>query len=565
MNKRTSELIQKWLNGPLDPETKKMLKEQIRLNPEELDDAFSTYLKFGTGGMRGIMGVGTNRMNLYTVQMATQGLANYLLKQNTFQNRHSVFISYDNRNHSKEFAVHAARVLAGNEIDVYLTNDMRPTPFVSFGVRRKTCKAGIMITASHNPKEYNGFKIYWSDGGQVVSPHDSGIMEEVKKITEFEQIKLANESSSRIELIDSKLDLEYLDTLEALQLDPHEDHLVGNRLKITYTPLHGTGSKLLPDALKRYGFDNLNFVSQQIAPSGNFPTVISPNPEALEALDMGIHQLIDTQSNILIATDPDADRMGIAVLHKGKSHILTGNQIACILLEYICTTLKKFNNLPLNSAVVTTIVSTSLLSEIAIHHGCACFEVLTGFKYIGELITKWEKDKSHCFLFGAEESLGYLMGTHCRDKDAVISACLIAEVALLVDIEGRTLIDFLEDIYKTHGHFLEKQRVLTFPSNSKGMQSMNTMMDHLRKANKQKIGNHSVIATKDYINGFNELPPSNVLQFDFEDGGKLIVRPSGTEPKLKIYGCLKQPYTKGGMIDLNKKVNALLDAASSLI
>lgn len=565
MNEPTPSLIQNWLKGPIDPESKQEIQELMRSSPAQLEDAFSDYLKFGTGGMRGIMGIGTNRMNLYTVQMATQGLANYLLKQHPLHDRHIVFISYDSRNHSKEFALQAARVLAGNGIGVFLTTDMRPTPYVSFGVRQKACSAGIMITASHNPKEYNGYKVYWNDGAQVVSPHDTGIVDEVKKVTGFDQIKLANAHSPLIELVNPEFDMEYLDALEALQLDPREDHLVGDRLKITYTPLHGTGNKLLPAALRRYGFENINFVDRQIVPDGNFPTVSSPNPESSEALEMGIKQLEDTQSDLLIATDPDADRVGIVVLHKGKPHLLSGNQIACILLEYICMTLKRQEKLLPNSATVTTIVSTPLIAEIAKHYNCACFEVLTGFKYIGELIRKWDEDGSHHFLFGAEESYGYLMGNHSRDKDAIISACLVAEAALLMNVEGRTLIDFLEDIYENYGHFLEKQKVINFAPGSEGMQAMNGMMDTLRKSNLRFIGNHTVIAIEDYEKGYGGLPASNVLLFRFDDGGKLIVRPSGTEPKLKIYACLKQPYEKGGIEVLDKKVDALLDATGSLV
>lgn len=536
----------------------------MRSDPSQLEDAFSTNLKFGTGGMRGIMGVGTNRMNHYTIQMATQGLANYLLQQPLTRDRHSVFISFDSRNNSREFALESAKVLAGNGIRVYLTKELRPTPFVSFGVRQKGCSAGIMITASHNPKEYNGYKVYWSDGAQVVSPHDTAIVAEVKKISGFEQIKLALDNSPLIEWVDPELDLEYLDTLEKLQLDPREDHLVGDRLKITYTPLHGAGIKLLPAALRRFGFSNLNLVDPQIVPDGNFPTVKVPNPEDPKALALGIAQLQSTQSDLLIATDPDADRMAVVVLHKGKPVPLTGNQIACICLEYICDTLKKQGRLPKNGAAVTTIVSTDLFGEIARSYDCGCFEVLTGFKYIGELIHKWEQDKSHTFLFGAEESYGYLMGTHSRDKDAIISACLVAEIALLMQVEGRTLVDYLEDLYQKHGLFLEKQRVLSFDPGSKGMEKMQEMMASLRGKPLTEIKGHRILSIEDYQKGFGSLPPSDVLLYRLEDFGKIIIRPSGTEPKLKIYGCARNFNRQGSMQDLETKLDEVLDATKAL-
>jgi len=536
----------------------------MRTHPQQLEDAFSENLKFGTGGMRGIMGIGTNRMNLYTIQMATQGLANYLLKNPPSTDKHRVFISYDSRNNSKEFATEAARVLAGNGIGVFLTSELRPTPYVSFGVREKKCSAGIMITASHNPKEYNGYKVYWSDGAQVVPPHDKGIVEEVQMVQSFDQIKLAPKNSPLIEIVSPEFDLEYLDTIEKLQLDPKEDHLVGDRLKITYTPLHGTGNKLVPAALRRWGFTNVNLVDRQIVPDGNFSTVHSPNPENREALSLGIKQLENTQSDILIATDPDADRMAVVALHKGKSHLLTGNQIACICLEYICMTLKNQKRIPENGAAVTTIVSTDLFGEIARSYGVTCFEVLTGFKYIGELIGKWEKDRSHTFLFGAEESYGYLLGTHSRDKDAIIASCLIAEIALLMQVEGRTLVDFLGDIYEKHGLFMEKQKVIDFPPGKDGMEQMNGIMEKLRSESNTKIGDYKVIAIEDYQNGYGGLPPSNVLLFRLEGKGKVVVRPSGTEPKLKIYALLRGPDHKIGIDALETRLDSLLYATTAL-
>ena len=555
--------VNEWLSGPIDQVSKDEIQTLMRTDPDSLADAFYSSLSFGTGGMRGIMGVGTSRMNIYTIQMATQGLANYLLQQAPLRDRHYVFISYDSRHHSQEFALEAARVLAGNGIGVYITFELRPTPYVSFGVRQKECSAGIMITASHNAKEYNGYKVYWSDGGQVVPPHDVGIVAEAQKITDFSQIKLSPEKSPLIEILDPEFDIEYLDEVHKLQLDPKEDKMAGDHLKITYTSLHGTGIKLAPRALRMWGFPNVNLVDHQIVPDGDFPTVKSPNPENAEALSMGVKQMQDTLSDILIATDPDADRTAVVVLHKDKPYTLNGNQIACLCLEYICQTLKQQDRLPENGAAITTIVSTDLLSVIAKEYGIACFELLTGFKYIGELIHKWEQDHSHQFLFGAEESYGFLMGTHSRDKDAIVSSCLIAEIALLMKVEGRTLVDFLEEIYKKHGIYLERQRVIEFPPGHEGMEKMQQMMEKLRKENPKQIGDQSVDTLEDYKTSLHGLPPSNVLLFRLSDKSKVVVRPSGTEPKLKIYAGVQEPFEKG-MPFCEDKIQKLLDAVEQL-
>lgn len=568
MEKEIEDRISEWLNGPIDQASKTEIQTLMRKNPEKLADAFYSSLSFGTGGMRGIMGVGSCRLNIYTIQMATQGLANYLLQQTPKRDHHYVFIGYDSRNHSAEFAMEAARVLAGNGIGVYLTFELRPTPYVSFGVRQKECSAGIMITASHNAKEYNGYKVYWSDGGQVVPPHDKGIVAEAQKITSFDKIHLSPEKSPLIEILDPEFDFEYLDVIKKLQLDPKEDKKVGDQLKITYTSLHGTGIKLVPRALKEWGFSNINLVDHQIIPDGNFPTVTHPNPEYPEALAMGIKQLEDTQSDIFIATDPDADRMAVVALHHGKPYTLSGNQIASVCLEYICRTLAAKQTLPKNGACVTTIVSTDLLGIIAEHYNIACFKVLTGFKYIGELIHKWEQDQSQQFLFGAEESYGFLMGTHSRDKDAIIASCLIAEIALLMKVEGRTLVDFLEEIYKKYGLFCEEQKVLEFPPGHEGMEKMQKMMDILRESSPKQIMGQDVTLTEDYKPGLHDLPPSNVLLYRLADKSRIIVRPSGTEPKLKIYGAVQASEfanLDAGMTACQEKLKNLFNAIEALL
>ncbi|NGX59104.1 MAG: Phosphoglucomutase [Chlamydiae bacterium] len=567
MPKEIEDRIAEWESGPIDQVSKAEIQTLRRDDPDKLMDAFYSTLSFGTGGMRGIMGVGSTRMNIYTIQMATQGLANYLLLLQPKRDRHYVFIGYDCRNHSYEFAMQAARVLAGNGIGVYLTFELRPTPYVSFGVRQKECSAGIMITASHNSKEYNGYKVYWSDGAQVVAPHDKGIVEEAQKITKFDQIHLSVEKSPLIEIINPEFDFEYLEAIKKLQIDKEQDQKVGDQLKITYTSLHGTGIKLVPRALRTFGFTNINLVDHQIVPDGNFPTVTHPNPEYAEALAMGINQLVDTSSDIFIATDPDADRMAVVALHRDKSFTLSGNQIAILCLEYICRTLQAQEKLPANGAAITTIVSTDLLSVIAKNYNIACFEVLTGFKYIGELIHKWEQDQSHQFLFGAEESYGYLMGTHSRDKDAIIASCLVAEIALLMKVEGRTLVDFLEEIYKKYGLFYEQQKVLEFPPGHEGMKKMQQMMQLLRTASPKKIMGQDVTTIEDYQSGLHGLPPSNVLLYRLADKSKIVVRPSGTEPKLKIYAAVQEPTFENldaGIATCQEKLQNLFNAVETL-
>ncbi len=566
--KDVEERINEWLNGPLDQATKDEILLLMHKDEIELINSFYTTLSFGTGGMRGLMGVGPNRMNLYTVQMATQGLANYLLSQPSKRDHHSVFISYDSRNHSLDFAMEAARVLAGNGITVYITFELRPTPFVSFGVRQKECSAGIMITASHNPKEYNGYKVFWEGGGQVVSPHDKAIMEEVKKITSFDQVKIAREKSPLIEIIDPELDDEYLEAIHKLQIDPKEDKKVGDQLKITYSALHGTGIKLLPRALKSWNFTGINLVDAQSFPNGNFPTVKSPNPENPEALKMGLEQLLSTQSDIFIATDPDADRLSVAALHHEKAYPLNGNQTAAICLEYICRMLSEQKRLPQNGAAVTTIVSTDLLGEIAKKYNLAFFEVLTGFKYIGELIHKWEQDLSHKFLFGAEESYGYLIGTHSLDKDAIVMSCLIAEIALLMKVEGRTLIDFLSEIYKKYGFFYETQTTIDLPPGKKGMEMIETMMEKIRNSPPTEILGHKVTLFEDYQKSLHNLPPANVLLFRLENKSKVTIRPSGTEPKLKIYATCFDPKFSSydtNVANAKQSLDRLIDAVEALL
>lgn len=513
-----------WLEDPsYDEKTKAEVRELLK-HPDQLTDAFFTDLSFGTGGLRGIMGAGSNRINIYTIRKASQGLANYILKKGNASS--GVVIGFDSRHHSAEFAREAAKVFAGNGIKVFLLKELRPTPYVSFATRYLKAQAGIMITASHNPKEYNGYKVFWQDGGQVVPPHDTGIIAEVDAVS---AIKLADLTDPLI-LIDEA----YLEALSSLQHFPGENH---TSLKISYSSLHGTGITLMPEALRRWGFSAPHLVASQAVPDGDFPTVHFPNPEYPEALKAGIEDLVKNGSDILIATDPDADRLGVVASHQGKPVTLTGNEQAALAAYFICDTLTKQKKMPPKGAIVTTIVTTELLKHIAKAFNVACFEVLTGFKYIGEKIHQWEqKPGGYQFLFGAEESYGYLMGTYARDKDAMIAGCLFAEISVKLKEQGKTLIDLLHEIYTKFGVFREKQFSLTFEEGKKGLDSIQRLMEGLRKNPPSTLGGQKVIKSEDYLKETSEnLPRSDVLLYRLEDQTKIIIRPSGTEPKLKVY------------------------------
>lgn len=521
---------QAWLDNPYyDDATKTEIRSLLK-NPDQLTDAFYTDLSFGTGGLRGVMGVGSNRMNIYTIRKATQGLANYILKNGNPSR--GVVVGFDSRLHSEEFAKETAKVLAGNGIRVFLFPELRPTPLVSFGVRHLNAQAGVMITASHNPKEYNGYKVYWDDGAQIVPPHDTGIIAEVEKVSFPAQIHLAKIPHQLISLIDKSLDEAYLQAISLLQ------HFPGSRssLKISYSSLHGTGITLMPKALQQWGFSSPHLVASQCTPDGNFPTVHFPNPEYPEALQAGISDLRDAGSDIFIATDPDADRIGVVVQHQGKPVTLTGNEQAAIGAYFICQTLADQKKLPLRGAIVTTIVTTELLKKIAQAFGVTCVEVLTGFKYIGEKIHEWEQKADGLqFLFGAEESYGYLVGTHARDKDAIVSGCLFAEIAGHLQSQGKTLIDLLQEIYQRFGIYREQQLSLSFEEGKKGIDRIRALIAQLRTNPPQSLGGQAVTTFEDLLKGTSSLPASDVLIFRLADQSKVIIRPSGTEPKLKIY------------------------------
>ena len=531
--KDIQEKVREWLSDPYDAATQSEVQSLLKEDPNKAIDAFYKTVSFGTGGMRSTMGVGTNRLNIYTIRFATQGLANTIKGQNPKTPK--VFIGYDSRNNSPLFAKETARVLAGNGIEVFITKNMRPTPYVSFGCRHHGCTAAVMITASHNPPEYNGYKVYWEDGAQVTSPHDTSIMNEVSKITHPKDVMLAPFDSPLIHEVEDDDDNAYLDALEPLVLDPETSKKFGKSLHIIYSPLHGCGTFTLVPALKKFGFTNIEMVNEQEIPDGNFPHAPSPNPESESALDMGIDYLLRQNGDIFFATDPDADRLGVVVNHHGSTHILNGNQIASLCLYYLCNKA----SYPENSAAVTTIVTTELFLEIASSFNIAYFEVLTGFKYIGEKIHEWEKSHAQTFLFGAEESLGFLYGTHARDKDATAAALLISQMALDLKQNRKTLIDYLNEIYEKYGPFLEKQRSIPFGGGKEGMEKMNRVMKSLRESPLTEVSGDEVIEVIDYLEDQTNLPKSNVLLFHLKDKSKFVIRPSGTEPKIKIYGLCR--------------------------
>lgn len=541
-----------WLEGPYDTATKEEILQLLQTDPKSLEDAFYTHLSFGTGGLRGLMGVGTNRMNGYTVRATTQGLANYLKKMG--KSPLSVCIGYDARHHSRFFAEEAAKVLAGNEIQVFLFRDIRPTPLVSFACRNKKCSAAIMMTASHNPAAYNGYKVYWSDGGQVVPPHDRGILEEVSQVQSPSQVRMVSFlSDPRIEWLGEEIDQLYLDAVSPLQIYPQDNQTSGNNLQIVYTSLHGTGGTLVPKILHRWGFSHVLPVSAQMTPDGDFPTVSSPNPEEPAALAMGKQLLVEKQADLLLATDPDADRVAAVVLHRGQPVTLTGNQLAALCLQHICSGLADQNRLPLRAAFVKSIGTTELFAAICAHFQRPCHNVLTGFKYIAEKIRLWEETPGGPqYLFGGEESFGYLMGSLVRDKDGVSSSALICEAALQAKNRGKTLVDCLEELFYTYGVYQESLLSLNFGETKEGKEQMQQAMSHLRKHIPKTVEGLRVVCLedclssqkKDFLSGQSRpsvLPISDVLLFWLEDKSKILIRPSGTEPKVKIYCAAVKP------------------------
>lgn len=544
----TLDTINKWLNGSYDETTKAEIQDLLDRNETTaLTDAFYRDLEFGTGGLRGIMGAGSNRINKYTIGTATQGLSNYLLKKYPGE-KISVAIAHDSRNNSDVFAKVTADVFSANGIHVYFFDALRPTPELSFAIRRLNCKSGVMLTASHNPKEYNGYKAYGEDGGQFTSPDDKEVMQEVAAITDISQVKF-DRVEENIEEIGTAMDKLYLDEITKLSVSP-EAILRQNDLKIVYSPIHGTGITLAPKALAQFGFTNVTIVEEQSEPDGNFPTVVYPNPEEKEAMTLALQKAQEIDADLVLATDPDADRVGIAVKNNdGEFILLNGNQTGSLLIHYLLNAWEERGKLDGNQYIVKTIVTTNLIDEIAASKNVTCYNTLTGFKWIGQLITQLQGQKT--FIGGGEESYGYSVGELVRDKDAIISCAFIAEMTAYYKDKGTSLYNAMLDMYVEYGVYREELVSLTKKGKT-GAEEIKAMMEKFRNNPPAELGGSKVTTLKDYelrtesdlTNGTSkplELPKSDVLQFITADGSIISARPSGTEPKIKFYCSVNAP------------------------
>jgi phosphoglucomutase len=568
--KRASE----WTEAPYDEDCVKEIKELIKGgNDKELNERFAVELDFGTGGLRGLIRNGTNGMNKYVVARATQGLANYVIKSG--ENNPSAAIAYDSRLYSREFAMESAAVLAANGIKTYLFSEMRPTPELSFAVRELGCVTGIVITASHNPKEYNGYKVYWKDGGQIISPHDENIINEVRKVGSLADVKRESFESllnkGMIVRLDKGIDEKFIKEVKAQSISPEE--ITKSNVKIVYTPLHGTGGTLIPDVLSQMGFRDIIYVDEQMKADPSFSTVRKPNPEERDALDLAIKYAIKNDADIVIATDPDADRMGIAVKNdKGEFDVLSGNHIGAILEYYILSNMKDKGTFPVNGAVVKTVVTTELQDKIAESFACKVFNVLTGFKYIGEKIKQFEEAGNYKYVFGGEESYGYLTGTYARDKDAIASTLLISECCAYLKNRGMTITDYLDSIFNEYG-FYNDRNVSIDAEGLKGVEVIGDVMKKFREKAPDEIGGVKVIKVLDYVNdiiydssdGETRLPESNVLQYKLSDGSTVTVRPSGTEPKIKFYFSAKSGSSKETEQKIDKMIADLIPGVKGFI
>jgi len=567
MDTKTENKINEWLNGNYDEETKSQIQELQKDDGTQLEDAFYKDLEFGTGGLRGIMGVGTNRMNKYTIGMATQGYANYLKK--SFPDV-KVAIAHDVRNNSRRFAEIAAEIFAANDIKVYLFDDIRPTPELSFTIRTLQCQGGVVITASHNPKEYNGYKAYWKDGGQLVPPHDKNVIDEVEKIKSLDDVKW-NGKPENITLIGRDLDEKYIEMVKGLSINP-DACIKEHDLKIVYTPIHGTGIMLVPKALAAYGFDNVHIVEEQATPNGNFPTVFYPNPEEKETMSIGLKKAKELDADILLGTDPDADRVGVGVKdNHGEWVLLNGNQTAMMVFNYIIEARKKKGIAQPNDMVIKTIVTTDIIDKIAAKNDIACYNTLTGFKWIAELIR--EKEGKENYVVGGEESFGLMIGDKVRDKDAVSAVAMICEMSAVEKEKGKTLFQKLLELYVEYGFYYEKLISLT-KKGMNGSKEIADMMQGYRDNPPKEIAGSKVVEFLDYQLQTNknlatgetkkiDLPKSNVLQFITEDGSKISARPSGTEPKIKFYFSVNMPLKS--VDDFDKTKNLLDEKIEKII
>ena len=564
-----------WLTSPqFDEETGKEL-EAIKGNDLEIKDRFYKDLEFGTGGLRGIIGAGTNRMNKYTVGKATQGLSNYILKNNPEGKTMGVALAYDSRNMSPEFAEMSALVLNANGIKAYIFDELRPTPELSFAVRYLGCTAGIVVTASHNPPEYNGYKVYWADGAQVVAPKDEGIIGEVNSITDFSAIKMMDKAEAvkngLFNVVGKEIDDAFVENIKKQAVRP-EEVIKAKDMKIVYTPLHGAGNKNVRRVLAEVGFENVYVVPEQENPDGTFPTVGYPNPEDPKAFTLAIKLAQEKQADIIIGTDPDSDRIGVVVKdNNGNYDILSGNMTGALLTEYVLGGRKEKGTLPENAAMVKTIVTTEMVRAIAENYGVKLFDVLTGFKFIGEKIKQFEEDHSYSYVFGFEESYGCLSGTYARDKDAVGASMLVCEMAAYYKNKGMTLYDGLMELYNKYGFYKEGVKSVTLKGVD-GAEQIQKIMEYLRNNVPSDFAGNKVIWAKDYktgvfknlLTGENEastLPKSNVLYYNLDDRAWLCVRPSGTEPKIKFYMGVKADSLEKAV----EKTDALVASVDELL
>ncbi|MEO6453146.1 MAG: phospho-sugar mutase [Ginsengibacter sp.] len=563
----TQQKIDKWLTPAYDQATRDKILDLQKNNPGELEDAFYKNLEFGTGGLRGLMGTGTNRINKYTIGMATQGYANYLKK--SFPEV-KVAVAHDSRNNSRELAEITANVFGANGIKVFLFESLRPTPELSFAIRHFECQGGVVCTASHNPKEYNGYKAYWDDGGQMVPPHDKNVIAEVEAIQNIEDVKW-NGGENNITIIGKEIDDEYIKMVKQLSVYP-EVCKAQHDLKIVYTPIHGTGIKLAPRVLQTFGFDNVHIVEEQATPDGNFPTVNYPNPEEKETMSIGLNKARELDADILLGTDPDADRVGIGVKnHKGEWILMNGNQTALLAFNYMIEARKTKGTAQPNDMVIKTIVTTYLIDEIAKQNNVACYNVLTGFKWIAELIK--EKEGKENYVIGGEESFGLMIGDKVRDKDAVSAVAILCEMAAYEKNNGKSLFDKLLELYVQYGFYKENLISIT-KKGMNGTKEIADMMEGYRKDPPKKINGCDVVQLLDYEQQTSKnlstgettkiaLPKSNVLQFILSDGSKISARPSGTEPKIKFYFSVNTRLNNREEFEetekrLNEKIEAII-------
>lgn len=570
-------IYEEWLENPyFDAATKEELKG-IADNEKEIEERFYTELEFGTAGLRGIIGAGTNRMNIYTVRKATQGLANYILGVNAKEK--GVAIAYDSRRMSPEFADEAALCLNANGIKAYVFESLRPTPELSYAVRKLGCIAGINITASHNPPEYNGYKVYWEDGAQITPPHDTGIMAEVKNVTDYNTVKtMDKEEAVKAGLyvtIGQDIDDTYIEELKKQVIHWDSIKEAQKDIKIVYSPLHGTGNIPARRVLKELGFENVHVVKEQELPDGEFPTVSYPNPEAAEAFELGLKLAKEIDADLILATDPDADRLGVYVKDSksGEYITLTGNMSGCLLADYEIGQTKETKGLPEDGALIKTIVTTNMADAIAKHYGVKLIEVLTGFKFIGQQILGFENSGKGSYLFGFEESYGCLIGTHARDKDAIVATMALCEAAAYYKTQGKTLWDAMTDMYEKYGYYKDDIKSITLKG-IEGLEKIQSILETLRKNPPAKVGKYEVLSARDYkLDTIKDmktgdvtptgLPKSNVLYYDLNDDAWLCVRPSGTEPKVKFYfgvkgSSLEDAESKSA--ELGKDVLAMIDS-----